>query len=118
MPFINMQTTTRALPMIDQSDTGGRAFLTVRQLCRRWGDVCHMVVIKRLKSDPDFPRPYRLGRNGRVQFFAVDEIEHYESLGRSETGEKRKEKKHDGKDEPRRRRHGARGGGKHTQEHR
>jgi hypothetical protein len=94
--------------MIDPNDTGGRVFLTVRQLCRRWGDTCHMFVVRRRKSDPDFPRPYRIGK-GHIHFFALDEIERYEELGR-------KEKTHDGKEKPRRRGLGARGKGSNKQD--
>ncbi len=55
----------------------GRKFITAKQLCARWGGVSFMFVERRLKSDPEMPRPLRF-ENGRLRFFDLDAIEQYE----------------------------------------
>jgi predicted DNA-binding transcriptional regulator AlpA len=61
-------------PKIDENRT--KRFLPLNQLCERWGNCSHMFVERRLKTDPNFPRPVKLG--SRVRFFALDAIEAYE----------------------------------------
>jgi hypothetical protein len=56
----------------------GTVYLTVAQLRQRYGSVSHMWVERKLKSDPDFPRPVTFGSSFR--FFRFDEIEAYERL--------------------------------------
>jgi hypothetical protein len=53
-----------------------RKFLTTAQLCERWGGVSHMFIERRLKSDPNFPRPTKF--DGRIRFFDLYAIEAYE----------------------------------------
>jgi hypothetical protein len=62
-------------PKIDPKLT--KKFLTVNQLCERWGGVSNMFIERRLKSDPGFPRPRKFD-DGRIRFFDLDEIENYE----------------------------------------
>jgi predicted DNA-binding transcriptional regulator AlpA len=50
-------------------------FITVRQLVERWA--CSRQTIERLaRTDPDFPRFYKIGTNKRTA--RVDEVEKYE----------------------------------------
>jgi predicted DNA-binding transcriptional regulator AlpA len=51
-------------------------YLTAIQLRQRWGGCSHMFIERRLASDPDFPRPIKLG--GRKRLFALDQVEKYE----------------------------------------
>jgi predicted DNA-binding transcriptional regulator AlpA len=62
-------------PKIDSRQA--RKFLTVGQLCARWGGCSYMLIERRLKSDPDFPRPRKF-EGGRTRFFDIEEIERYE----------------------------------------
>ena len=62
-------------PKIDPKLT--KKFLTVNQLCERWGGVSNMFIERRLKSDPGSPRPRKFD-DGRIRFFDLDEIENYE----------------------------------------
>jgi predicted DNA-binding transcriptional regulator AlpA len=52
--------------------------ITVTQLRERWGCCSHMTIERRIKTDADFPKPFKLG--GRLRFFDLDEIERYERL--------------------------------------
>jgi hypothetical protein len=52
-----------------------KRYLTAPQLRKRYGDVSHMWLERRLQNDPTFPRPHFFGR---FRFFAVDEIEAWE----------------------------------------
>jgi predicted DNA-binding transcriptional regulator AlpA len=54
-----------------------KKYLTLQQLCTRWGDRSRMFVERRLRNDPDFPRPIRLG-SGRIRLFDEAEVEDYE----------------------------------------
>jgi hypothetical protein len=63
----------------DDSDPPARAdkiYLTAVQLRKRWGNCSHMFVERLLKSDPNMPRPVKLG--ARIRFFDLDAIERYE----------------------------------------
>ncbi len=51
-------------------------FLTVRQLRDRWGGCSHMMIERRLRSDPKFPRAYKLCDQKR--FFRISDVERYE----------------------------------------
>jgi predicted DNA-binding transcriptional regulator AlpA len=53
-----------------------KKFLTVAQICARWGDRSTMFVERKLRDDPRFPRPMKLG--GRLRLFDEAEIEAYE----------------------------------------
>ena len=50
-------------------------FLTARQLRKRYGNRSHMWVARRLKDDPDFPRPYYFGQ---LRFFKLSDLEAWE----------------------------------------
>jgi predicted DNA-binding transcriptional regulator AlpA len=53
-----------------------KKYLTVAQLCERWGDRSHMFIERKLRTDPNFPQPMRLC--GRLRLFDEDAIEAYE----------------------------------------
>jgi len=53
-----------------------KRYLTTGQLRERYGGRSHMWVERKLKNDPRFPKPIKLG--GRWRFFDLDEIEAYE----------------------------------------
>jgi predicted DNA-binding transcriptional regulator AlpA len=53
-----------------------KRFLTTAQLRERWGGVSHMFIERRLESDPNFPRPLKLGQ--RIRFYDLYAIERYE----------------------------------------
>jgi predicted DNA-binding transcriptional regulator AlpA len=59
--------------MVKAEERHERKFLTVSQLCARWG-VSTMFVERRLRSDPDFPQVYDLGKRK----FSEQEISEYE----------------------------------------
>ena len=61
--------------MTDHPGITGRKFITAKQLRTRWGDCSHMTIERKLKRDPNFPKPYHLTR---VRMFDVAEIETYE----------------------------------------
>lgn len=46
-------------------------FITVAQLCERYGGVSFMWIERRLKDDPTFPKPVKFGR---LRFFDIDEV--------------------------------------------
>jgi predicted DNA-binding transcriptional regulator AlpA len=54
-----------------------KKYLTVAQLRERYGGVSHMWIERRLKGDPEFPRPVKLG-SSLLRMFDLDEIETYE----------------------------------------
>lgn len=54
----------------------GARFMTVRQLRDRWGGVSHMFIERKIKEDPRFPKPQKLGST--IRFFRIDEVEAYE----------------------------------------
>jgi predicted DNA-binding transcriptional regulator AlpA len=54
-------------------------YITVNQLCARWGDCSVMLIERRLKSDPKFPRPRKF-KGGRVRLFDIGEVEEYEQF--------------------------------------
>jgi hypothetical protein len=57
--------------------TSERKFIGMTKLRERWNDCSHMFIERKIKSDPRFPRVYRIGRR---RLFALDEIEAYERL--------------------------------------
>jgi predicted DNA-binding transcriptional regulator AlpA len=54
-----------------------RMFLTVAQLCARWGNCSSMLIERRMHSDLEFPRPRKF-EGGRTRLFLIEEIEKYE----------------------------------------
>jgi hypothetical protein len=59
----------------DVATSPERKFIGMAKLCQRW-DCSHMFIERKIKSDPAFPRVYRLV--GQRRLFALDEIEEYE----------------------------------------
>ncbi len=57
--------------------TTNKRRLTSKQLRHRWGDVSHMFLERRLKKDPAFPRPIKIG-SSRIRLWDEAEIEAYE----------------------------------------
>lgn len=55
----------------------GAVYISTRQLRARYGDVSAMWVERKLKDDPDFPRPEYFGGN---RFFRIAAVEEYERL--------------------------------------
>ena len=41
----------------------------------RYNDMSHMWIVRQLENDPTFPRPYKFGR---LNLWALDELEEYE----------------------------------------
>jgi len=54
-------------------------YLTGKQLRLRYGDRGAVWLWRRLKTDPEFPRPILIGRN---HFFDLNEVEAYEARQR------------------------------------
>jgi predicted DNA-binding transcriptional regulator AlpA len=50
-------------------------WLSAGQLRKRYGGVSFMWIERRLKSDPQFPKPRKFGR---LRFWRIDQIEAYE----------------------------------------
>ena len=54
-----------------------KVYLTSTQLRARYGGRSHMWIERRLKADPNFPKPTTFG-TGRLRFWDLDEVEAYE----------------------------------------
>jgi predicted DNA-binding transcriptional regulator AlpA len=52
----------------------GPVFLTAPEVLTRYG-VSHMWLVRRLETDPKFPKPIYIGR---LRFFKIAELEQYE----------------------------------------
>jgi hypothetical protein len=50
-------------------------FITTTQLRERWGNVSHMFIERRVKGDPNFPKPIFFGR---LRFWDVEEVAAWE----------------------------------------
>ena len=66
---------TAAQPKVVPND---RKFLTLRQLRERWGNCSHMLIERRSRTDPRFPKCIQFGKRKRL--WAIDEIEAYERV--------------------------------------
>ena len=53
----------------------GAKFATAPQVCERYGVRSQMWIWRKLRDDPNFPRPTYLGR---LRFFKISELEEYE----------------------------------------
>jgi predicted DNA-binding transcriptional regulator AlpA len=58
-----------------ETHTPDKKYLTVPQLRARWS-CSHMLIERRLRDDPEFPQPIRLGSARRL--WDLSEIEAYE----------------------------------------
>jgi predicted DNA-binding transcriptional regulator AlpA len=58
-------------------NTKSKKWKTTRQVQVRYGDVSHMWIERRLKDDPDFPRPVKFGR---LRFWDEDELDSYDRI--------------------------------------
>jgi predicted DNA-binding transcriptional regulator AlpA len=54
-----------------------KKWLKEKQLRERYGGVSHMWIVRKLASDPTFPRPIRLG-SGRLKFWDESRLEEWE----------------------------------------
>jgi hypothetical protein len=52
-------------------------WMTALQLRARYGGKSHMWIVRKLKNDPDFPRP---SYDGRMQIFNIAEFDEYDRL--------------------------------------
>jgi hypothetical protein len=57
-------------------EAANKKYLTTKQLRERWGGCSHMLIERRMKSDPRFPQPMQFGRRWRL--WPLDQIEAYE----------------------------------------
>jgi hypothetical protein len=64
--------------MPDQQQTG-KKYVGTPGLCARWNDCSVMTLERKLKNDPDFPRPIQLTRGGH-RLWDLQEIEAYERM--------------------------------------
>jgi len=53
----------------------GTKFISSKQVCARYGGRSFMWLERKLKHDPKFPRPRRIGR---LRFFELEALEGYE----------------------------------------
>ena len=67
-----------------------KEFIRTAQLRKRWGGCSHMFVERRLKSDPTFPKPVKLG--GKLRLWDLDEVEAYERRFVAAAGESEAER--------------------------
>ena len=54
----------------------GAVYITTAQLRQRYGNLSHMWVERKLRNDPEFPRPVCFGSSFR--FFKLADVEDYE----------------------------------------
>jgi hypothetical protein len=59
---------------VDQQPAGDK-FIGMRKVQRRYNDVSHMTIERRLQNDPAFPRPIRFGH---LRMWRVSDLEAYE----------------------------------------
>jgi hypothetical protein len=52
-------------------------WMTSNQLRARYGGKSHMWIVRKLRNDPDFPKP---AYDGRMQIFSVAEFDEYDRL--------------------------------------
>jgi hypothetical protein len=53
----------------------GAVWISARQVLDRFGGRSEMWLVRKLKTDKDFPKP---AYSGRLRFFRLDELEQYE----------------------------------------
>jgi predicted DNA-binding transcriptional regulator AlpA len=61
-------------PKIRRRQQVGAVYITAPEVMDRYG-VSHMWLVRRLTTDPDFPKPTYIGR---MRFFKIKELEEYE----------------------------------------
>lgn len=59
------------------TDTSGTKYLTMSQVCARYGDCSPMTIERRLKNDPRFPQPMPFGSK-RMRLWDLSKLEQYE----------------------------------------
>lgn len=52
-------------------------YISINQVRARYGNISHMWVERKIKTDPRFPQPKYFGR---LRFFKISEVEEYERL--------------------------------------
>jgi hypothetical protein len=63
-----------------------KRYLTVNMLRERWGDCSHMLIERKLRDDPTFPRYIKVGK---ARLFDEDDVEAYERAAAARTGTER-----------------------------
>jgi predicted DNA-binding transcriptional regulator AlpA len=58
-----------------EPEQAGERFIGIRDVQRRYGNVSHMTIERRLTSDPSFPKPIRLGHQ---RMWRIADLERYE----------------------------------------
>jgi hypothetical protein len=68
-----------------------KKWIGATKLCERWNDCSNMFIERKLQTDPDFPKPTKMGHGeGAWRMWALDEIEAYEKLCASRTAKARR----------------------------
>jgi hypothetical protein len=67
----------------DTAERKQRRFIKFSEVPRRWGGVSRIFVERKALEDPDFPPVYRFGKNGRVRFLDLEELEIYEQRSKA-----------------------------------
>jgi hypothetical protein len=62
---------------VKASQIGSPAYISAAQVLERYGGRSHMWLERRLKNDPRFPRPVKVGR---LRFFELSKLEAYERI--------------------------------------
>ena len=71
-------TTRRNVRRGRTSEPSAAKYLTMSQLCERYGNCSPMTIERRLQNDPRFPKPIYFGK--RMRLFAENKLEAYERL--------------------------------------
>lgn len=58
-----------------EEQQAGDRFIGMREVQRRYNDVSHMTIERRLQNDPSFPRPIKFGH---LRMWLVSDLEAYE----------------------------------------
>jgi hypothetical protein len=72
-----------------KKQTPSAVYLTAPEVQNRYS-VSHMFLVRRLQTDPDFPKPIYIGR---LRFFKIKELEDYEKLCAMRTRPNKKSRK-------------------------
>lgn len=58
-----------------EPEQAGERFIGIREVQRRYNDVSHMTIERRLQNDPAFPKPIRFGH---LRMWKISDLEKYE----------------------------------------